>query len=82
MPSVINLGVINVNTPQQNSSVFVGEAIVTGMDANMKFNTGHAGTFGFFNAIVANFNYNMDGFELADGNMNDQDFKPNIGGNL
>lgn len=34
MPSVINLGVLNVNTPQQNASVIGGESILTGMDAN------------------------------------------------
>lgn len=83
MPSLINVGIININTPQQNANVFIGESVITGMDANMKFNTGLAGTFGFFNAISGNINANFDNFEIADGNIYDQDLKPNIiGGNI
>lgn len=82
VPSFINLGVLNINTPQQNSSVFVGESVITGMDANMKFNTGLGATFGFFDAITGNININLDNFEIADGNIYDQDFKPNLAGNI
>lgn len=83
MPSLINLGVLNVNTPQQNSSVFLGEAVVTGMDANMKFNAGRSGQYGFFCVDMYNVSVNADGMEWADGNIFDQDLKPNIvGGNI
>lgn len=83
MPSLINLGMLNVNTPQQNSSVFLGESIVTGMDANMKFNAGRSGQYGFYCVDMYNFNLNVDSMEFADGNIFDQDLKPNlVGGNI
>jgi len=80
MPSLINLGMLNVNTPQQNSSVFVGESIITGMDANMKYNTGRAGQYGFFCTEIASYNVNIDSMEVLDGVIFDQDIKPNIVG--
>jgi hypothetical protein len=83
MPCIISLGSLNVNTPQQNSSVFVGETVITGMDANQKYNAGRAGQYGFFCVEIANYSLNLDGMEIADGNINDQDVKPNIvGGNV
>lgn len=80
MPSIINVGVVNINTPQQNSSVFFGESVVTGMDANMKFNGGHSGQFGFFHLTINQVNINIDSFEVADGNMLEQAAKNNAGG--
>ncbi|MCM3571075.1 hypothetical protein [Neobacillus mesonae] len=78
----INIGTINVNTPQQNGVVFVGQNIVTGMDANMKSNSAHGGTFGLFDIVTKNYNINLDNFELADGNINDQNIKTNSGNNI
>jgi hypothetical protein len=80
MPSVINLGSLNVNTPQQNSSVFVGETVITGMDTNQKYNVGRAGKYGFFCTFFGDVSINLDGMEIADGNINDQDVKPNFNG--
>lgn len=82
MPSVINLGLLNVNSPQQNSVVTVGQGIVTGMDANRKYNLALGGTFGFFNNIMANVANNVDPMDGIDGVIFDQDLKPNLGGNL
>lgn len=83
MPSIINLGAMNVNTPQQNSSIFLGESVVTGMDANMKFNVGRSGEYGFFRTVIGNANINIDSYEVADGNMVDNDIKTNsFGGNI
>ncbi|MBO0962412.1 hypothetical protein J1P26_22170 [Neobacillus sp. MM2021_6] len=82
MPSVINLGVLNVNTPQQNSAVTVGQSIVTGMDANRKYNLAFGGTFGLFNIVSMNVGNNIDSLDGIDGVILDQDFKPNLGGNI
>lgn len=82
MPSIINVGVFNISTPQQNSSIFVGETVLTGMDANMKLNNGAGGLFGIFNANAFNINTNFDNLEFADGNIFDQDLKPSIGGTI
>ncbi|WP_462410481.1 hypothetical protein [Neobacillus sp. Marseille-QA0830] len=82
MPSVINLGVININSTQPSSAVFVGEAVVTGMDANRKYNLNMGGMYGVGNAVMANVNNIADSFEVIDGAIFDQDFKPSIGGNL
>ena len=82
VPSVINLGVLNVNTPQQNSAVTVGQSIVTGMDANRKYNLAFGGTFGLFNIIATNIGNNVDSFDGIDGVIFDQDFKPSFGGNI
>lgn len=78
MPNIIGLGVLNVNTPQQNGAVFVGQVNMTGWDANQKLNLGHGGMFGIFNWSLWNWNTNFDGLELADGNMADQDMKAQL----
>ncbi len=80
MASLINLGTVNVNSPQQNSSIFLGESVVTGMDANMKFNAGRSGSYGFYRLVAGNINVNLENGEVADGNMFDQDIKANIKG--
>jgi len=82
VPTVINLGVLNVNSPQPNSAVSVGETIINGMDANRKYNLNIGGIYGFANAIAGNLNNNADSFEVIDGVIFDQDIKPNIGGNI
>lgn len=82
MPSIINLGIMNVNTPQQNSNVTIGESIITGMDANRKFNTAFGGTFGLFNNVSLNIGNNMDALDAIDGVIFDQDFKANFGANI
>ncbi|WML56623.1 hypothetical protein [Neobacillus sp. PS2-9] len=82
MPSVINLGIMNINSPQPSSAIFVGESIVTGMDANRKYNLGFGGIYGYLNAITGNISNNADSFEFMDGVIFDQDYKPSVGGNL
>ena len=82
MPSIIIVGAINSNTPQQNAGVFVGEFNHAGWDANMKLNQGHGGLYGFFNVIPAQFNLNLDNLEMIDGAINDQDLKPLFGTNV
>ncbi|OIK10417.1 hypothetical protein BIV60_21475 [Bacillus sp. MUM 116] len=82
MPSVINLGIMNINSPQPNAAVFVGESIVTGMDGNRKYNLGFGGLYGFFNVSAGNISNIVDSFEVIDGVIFDQDFKPNFGPNL
>lgn len=75
MPAFIAFGMINSNTPQQNSGIFIGEINITGWDANQKMNLGHGAIFGAFHiesAIVAT---TFDGFELVDAMINDQDLK-------
>jgi hypothetical protein len=75
MPAFIAFGVINSNTPQQNSGIFIGEINITGWDANQKMNLGHGATFGTFVVEGGTFNYTFDGFELLDTMVNDQDLK-------
>jgi hypothetical protein len=82
MPSIINMGIMNVNSPQPNSAVFVGESIVTGLDGNRKYNLGFGGLYGLFNVSAGNLSNNVDSFEMIDGVIFDQDFKPNVGSNL
>lgn len=81
MPSVINLGIMNVNSQQPSAAIFVGESVVTGMDANRKYNLGIGGTYGIGNIVSGNLVNNADSFEVMDGVIFDQDFKPSIGGN-
>ncbi|MFB5188876.1 hypothetical protein [Alicyclobacillus fastidiosus] len=76
MASVICFGAININSPQQNAGVFVGEVNCGGWDANEKVNQGHGALFGFFNVILNQQTYVTDSFEMIDGMINDQDFKP------
>ncbi|MED4206324.1 hypothetical protein [Neobacillus mesonae] len=80
MPSIINLGSLNVNSPQPSSAINVGETVINGMDANRKYNLNIGGIYGFANAIAGNLNTNIDNFEMIDGVIFDQDIKPNIGG--
>ncbi len=80
VPSVINLGVFNVNSPQPSSAVVVGESVINGMDANRKYNLNMGGIYGFATVVTGNINNNADSFEVMDGLIFDQDFKPNIGG--
>lgn len=82
MPSVINLGILNVNSPQPNAAVIVGESVINGMDANRKYNLGFGGIYGFNNMIAGNVSNNIDSFEMIDGVIFDQDIKPNFGGNI
>ncbi|MCL6593654.1 MAG: hypothetical protein K6T31_06725 [Alicyclobacillus sp.] len=82
MPNWIAFGLLNVNSPQQNAGVFVGQVNMTGWDANQKLNIGHGGMFGIMNYSWANVCFNVDGWELADGNILDQDWKAQIAGAL
>jgi hypothetical protein len=81
VPSVINLGVMNINSSQPSSAVIVGESVITGMDANRKYNLGFGGVYGYLNVVTGNLVNNADSFEFIDGAIFDQDFKPSIGGN-
>lgn len=76
MPSVINVGILNTNTPQQNAGIFFGEIVMTGWDANQKLVQGMGGQFGIFAVYLAPFSWNFDGFEVFDANILDQDLKP------
>lgn len=80
MPSVINIGNVNVNTPQQNSAVFFGESIISGWDAHQKYNIGSGGYYGYLNFANNGFNVNFDGNEVIDGMVNYQDIKSISGG--
>jgi hypothetical protein len=71
---------MNINSPQPNSAIFVGESVVTGMDGNRKYNLGFGGQYGFLNVITGNISNNVDSFEVIDGVIFDNDFKPSIGG--
>ncbi len=82
MPSVINMGVMNINSPQPSSAIFVGESVVTGIDGNRKYNLGFGGVYGFLNVVTGNLVNNADSFELMDGLIFDQDIKPSFGGNV
>ena len=82
MPSVINLGVFNVNSPQPSSAVVVGESVINGMDANRKYSINVGGMYGVGNVITGNLNNIADSLEMFDGVIFDQDIKPNIGGNV
>lgn len=80
VPSVINLGIMNINSPQPSAAIFVGEGFVNGMDANRKYNLNMGGNYGFFNLNTGILNNNVDSFEMIDGVIFDQDLKPNVGG--
>ncbi|MDI9259451.1 hypothetical protein [Alicyclobacillus sendaiensis] len=82
MPSVILLGSLLMNTPQQNAGAFVGEYNFAGWDANRKMSQAHGGEFGFFNWNPGFYNLNLDCFEVVDGAINDADAKPVFGNNL
>ncbi|WP_042456776.1 hypothetical protein [Neobacillus dielmonensis] len=80
MPSVVNIGMMNINSPQPSSSIIVGEGVINGMDANRKYNLNMGGNYGFNNLNTAISNNILDSFEMVDGPIFDQDFKPNVGG--
>ena len=82
MPSFIAFGVVNQNAPAINAALFMGEGNVGGWDANLKFNAGRSGIFGFFNNIALWTNINIDNMEVIDGAINDQDLKPTFGLNV
>jgi hypothetical protein len=73
---------MNINSPQPSAAIFVGESIVTGMDANRKYNLGFGGLYGAFNVSAGNISIINDSFEVIDGAIFDQDFKPNFGNNI
>ncbi|QSO50245.1 hypothetical protein JZ785_14860 [Alicyclobacillus curvatus] len=82
MKTVISFSQINVNAGTQNSGVFIGKTRIPGWDASHKSNAGHAGIFGFSNFESSTVNMTMDGQELVDGIINDQDIKPMRAQNL
>ncbi|MDP9727200.1 hypothetical protein ACOJUR_12830 [Alicyclobacillus tolerans] len=83
MPVFVMIGNINSSTPQQNANgILVGEFNFSGWDANMKYNAAYAGNYGVFNFSNGLYNMLNDGFEGIDGVINDQDFKPDMGGNM
>lgn len=82
MPSIVLIGAVNSNTPQQNTGIFIGEYNLGGWDANIKLNQGHGGLYGFFNIIPLQWNLNLDNLEIIDGAINDQDLKPMASINL
>ncbi|QQE77443.1 hypothetical protein [Alicyclobacillus sp. SO9] len=75
MPAFIAFGVINANSPQQNSGIFIGQVNVTGWDANQKLNFAHGSNFGPFSLIGGTISNTIDSFEWIDGVINDQDMK-------
>ncbi|GMA49845.1 hypothetical protein GCM10025857_12020 [Alicyclobacillus contaminans] len=75
MPSLIVLGMVNQNSPQQNAGLFLGEGNIGGWDSNYKLNQGHGSTFGVGNVAPAWLSVNVDNLEVFDGVMNDQDLK-------
>jgi len=79
VPSNINLGIFNVNSPQPNSAVNVGESVINGMDANRKYNLNMGGIYGFNNLNAGNLNNIVDSFEMIDAPIFDQDIKPMAG---
>ncbi|WP_066303696.1 hypothetical protein [Bacillus sp. FJAT-29814] len=79
MPSVINVGLLNINSPQPSSAIFIGEGIVNGMDANRKQNLNQGGIYGINTINAGNINNVADSFEIVDGVIFDQDFKPASG---
>lgn len=82
MPNLIFAGVINSNTPQQNAGVWIGQSNISGFDANMKLNMAQGGDFGILSTQINGMNIMLDNFEVIDGVINDQDFKPSINRNI
>jgi hypothetical protein len=72
--SSLNLESVNVNSMQQNSSVFLGKGHVTGMDANEKINFAQGTIFGNENHFLNNYNLNYDQ-DVIDAIIEDQDIK-------
>ncbi|MBS4214878.1 MULTISPECIES: hypothetical protein [Neobacillus] len=82
MASVVNVGILNINSPQPSSAIFVGEGIVNGMDANRKYNLNSGGIYGINTINAGNINSVADSFEIIDGVIFDQDIKPIIATNI
>ncbi len=82
MPCFISFGAVNSNTPQQNAGVFIGEITCGGWDANQKQNLGHGALYGFFNVTTNIWSFTFDNFEMMDGLIADQDYKPSLGTNF
>lgn len=82
MASIVNVGILNINSPQPSSAIFVGEGIVNGMDANRKYNLNSGGTYGINTINAGNINNVADSFEIIDGVIFDQDIKPSIATNI
>jgi len=72
--SNLNLDSVNVNSMQQNSSVFIGDSHVTGMDANEKINFALGTIFGNENQFLNNYNVTYDQ-DVIDAIIEDQDIK-------
>ena len=79
MPTVISFQAILSNTPQQNSGIFIGEINIGGWDAHVKSNAAQAAVLGSRNVHLLTRNLNVDSYELLDGLILDQDFKPTWG---
>lgn len=75
MPAFVISGMININTPQQNAAVFIGQNAAGGWDANMKFNTAQGGNFGIMSVQMDLANIMIDNLEFIDGVVFDSDFK-------
>lgn len=82
MPAFVFIGANNVNSPQQNAGVFIGQINNGGWDANMKFQAARSGNFGTWNINNSFMNVLNDNMEFIDGVINDQDLKPNVDGNV
>nr|WP_249226877.1 hypothetical protein [Alicyclobacillus mengziensis] len=81
VPYFVSFGAINVNSSQQNGGVFVGDINMTGFDAHVKSNGGHASVYGCSNLEGRTVNMVVDNQEILDGVINDQDYKPVWGSN-
>jgi len=79
VPTVIAFQAILSNTPQQNAGIFIGEINIGGWDAHVKSNAAQAAVLGSHNVHWLTRNLNVDSYELFDGLILDQDFKPTWG---
>ena len=70
----LTLDSLNVNSMQNNSSVFLGKGHVTGMDANQKGNTSQGNLNGNSNQLLNNININNDQ-DVVDAMIDDRDLK-------
>lgn len=82
MPNIISFGVINVNSPQQNAGIFIGQINMTGWDANQKLNLAQGAIFGSHNWSSGHLNLTFDGYEIMDTPIFDQDIKSQIASNI
>lgn len=70
----VTLESLNVNRIEQNSSIFLGNAHVNGMDSNQKGNTSQGPINGNNNQMLNNILLNNDQ-DVIDGIMDDRDIK-------